>query len=515
MSAEKTRRIGSENVRFLRAATREARAFFRLATLLPLDLSRLGSARHTHRRRRGGARPRLARDRGRVASAAAQARGEGGRSSSTFTYGPAPACGKSRRRSRRSSKAFRAALVFTSSATASGGLAVRWFVQEMPHDARVVQTISVAAPFAGARGAWLLPGPAGRDMRAGSTTLRRLVETAAYAGIPHLSIFGTADTAVAADTTFPVGDRLVVPDAGHNMLLFDEAVVDRVVEAITTRKIGSASRGFSGASAMVPGARVSLRLSSLVALVPASLVLLLPARAHADVSSWLFVGGGVSGVFRPHVSGHGDAALQSTRVSVRLRRRPWSWAACSACRRTSGTGRTSARSCARRPAASRAAPGAARSTSARSCARGSPSPGYAGSIVLGAPWGSDPVARRRARRRRTHDAHRGARHRSRASHRASTSGTGWMPNPFPSPRDGNLVGLDRAERSTTSGRGPTSSGARSRRRGDCPRARDPRGPDRAGDDALRLERLDDAAALPPRTRTANSLKVGAAANAAE
>src|SRR5581483_1303025 len=88
-----------------------------------------------------------------------------------------------------------------------GGLAVRWFVQELPHDARVVQTISVAAPFAGARGAWLLPGPAGRDMQRGSPALKRLGETAGFAGIPHLSIFGTADTAVAANTTFPVGDR--------------------------------------------------------------------------------------------------------------------------------------------------------------------------------------------------------------------------------------------------------------------------------------------------------------------
>jgi pimeloyl-ACP methyl ester carboxylesterase len=113
-----------------------------------------------------------------------------------------------------------------------GGLAVRWYVQEMPCDERVVQTISVAAPFAGARGAWFYPGPAGRDMQRGSEVLERLSSTALGPGLPHLSIFGSADTAVAADTVFPVGERFVVAGAGHNTLLFDEAVVARIVEEI-------------------------------------------------------------------------------------------------------------------------------------------------------------------------------------------------------------------------------------------------------------------------------------------
>jgi pimeloyl-ACP methyl ester carboxylesterase len=233
MAAEKHQKR-PENVRFLRAATREARALFRLATLLPLDLSRsvpldirtgddVAVLVHGSLATGGAWRPLRRRLESKKAFVV------------TFTYGPGAGV--------REVAAEIAAILDGLPAGARihlvghslGGLAVRWFVQEMPHDARVVQTISVAPPFAGARGAWLFPGPAGRDMQRGSATLSRLAETAGYAGIPHLSIFGTADTAVPADTTFPVGDRLVVPDAGHNTLLFDAAVVDRVVEAITTR----------------------------------------------------------------------------------------------------------------------------------------------------------------------------------------------------------------------------------------------------------------------------------------
>lgn len=117
-----------------------------------------------------------------------------------------------------------------------GGLAVRWFVQETTGDDRVVQTISVAAPFDGARGATLLPGPAGRDLRAGSPTLARLAESAMASKVPHLSIFGAADTAVDPATTFPVGERLMVLGAGHNGLLFHPEVVGHVRERVNAAR---------------------------------------------------------------------------------------------------------------------------------------------------------------------------------------------------------------------------------------------------------------------------------------
>lgn len=113
-----------------------------------------------------------------------------------------------------------------------GGLAVRWFVQETDGDARVVQTISVAPPFDGARGAALLPGPAGRDLRSGSPVLARLAESAFGPRIPHLSIFGSADTAVDPATSFPAGERVAVSGAGHNALLFHPEVSRQVRERV-------------------------------------------------------------------------------------------------------------------------------------------------------------------------------------------------------------------------------------------------------------------------------------------
>ena len=93
----------------------------------------------------------------------------------------------------------------------------------------MVHTVSVAAPFRGARGASLFPGAAGRDLRNGSAVLTRLAASAGQGGVPHLSIFGEADTAVSGGTEFAAGDRLVIPGAGHNRLLFHEAVASRIL----------------------------------------------------------------------------------------------------------------------------------------------------------------------------------------------------------------------------------------------------------------------------------------------
>ena len=55
-----------------------------------------------------------------------------------------------------------------------GGIAVRYFVQELGSDPRVVQTISIGSPFGGARPAKLFPAPVGRDIAPGSALLERL-----------------------------------------------------------------------------------------------------------------------------------------------------------------------------------------------------------------------------------------------------------------------------------------------------------------------------------------------------
>jgi triacylglycerol lipase len=222
--------------RFLRLATREARAFVKLASLLPRDW---GSSIPSH------ASPGddiVVLVHGTLATAGTWrplrrklAKLEGTHSA-VFTYGPASGVGSVAAMLssivERLPPLVRIHLVGHS----LGGLAVRWFVQEMRGDPRVVQTISVAAPFSGARGARFFPGPAGRDMRAGSPTLRRLAVTAGVTELPHLSILGSADTAVSFGTAFPVGERAVVPDAGHNGLLFDEGVAIRIIERIVAMK---------------------------------------------------------------------------------------------------------------------------------------------------------------------------------------------------------------------------------------------------------------------------------------
>ena len=223
------------NTRLFRAAGREARALLRLATLLPRDLTasiprditdgaNLAVLVHGSLATGGAWRPLRKRLEARGAHVL------------TFTYGPGLGV--------REIAAEMAMLLARVPGKPNvhlvghslGGLAVRWYVQELPPDQRVVQTISVAAPFAGARGASFFPGPAGRDMRRGSDVLGRLWSSAMNRDVPHLSILGAADTAVAADTVFPAGERFVVPDAGHNTLLFDDTVVGRIVAEIAASR---------------------------------------------------------------------------------------------------------------------------------------------------------------------------------------------------------------------------------------------------------------------------------------
>jgi pimeloyl-ACP methyl ester carboxylesterase len=213
---------------YVQAAAREARALARVATLWPLDL--------------GEVLPEAARDgddvvvlvHGALATAGAwrplrERLSRAGVHSASFTYKPSAGVvaisDGIRRLLRRLPSRVRVCLVGHS----LGGLAVRWFVQEAGSDSRVVQTVTVAAPFAGARGASLLPGQAGRDMSRGSPVLDRLSVSALRGAVPHLSILGSTDTAVSSCTTFPCGERLVIAGAGHNALLFHDDVADAIV----------------------------------------------------------------------------------------------------------------------------------------------------------------------------------------------------------------------------------------------------------------------------------------------
>jgi pimeloyl-ACP methyl ester carboxylesterase len=114
-----------------------------------------------------------------------------------------------------------------------GGVAVRYFVQELGSDPRVVQTISLGSPFGGARPAKLFPAPVGRDIAPGSALLERLAHGARQRlGVPHLSIAGLEDHVVPSGAHLTAGDRVSVAGCGHNSLLYHPQAVSAVVERI-------------------------------------------------------------------------------------------------------------------------------------------------------------------------------------------------------------------------------------------------------------------------------------------
>jgi triacylglycerol lipase len=114
-----------------------------------------------------------------------------------------------------------------------GGVAVRYFVQELGSDPRVVQTFSIGSPFSGARSARLLPAPVGRDIAPGSPLLERLARGARRRlVVPHLSIDGQEDYVVTSGAFLAAGERLSVPGCGHNSLIYHPRVVAEVVARI-------------------------------------------------------------------------------------------------------------------------------------------------------------------------------------------------------------------------------------------------------------------------------------------
>ncbi len=114
-----------------------------------------------------------------------------------------------------------------------GGVVARYYVQELGGHARVQRTISLAAPFRGVDVPRLLVGA---DLHAQSALLDRLRRGAAACGVPHTSVIAAADTLVqprAASLGF--GDVVVLPDRGHNQLLFCDRVASLVLDTVKTR----------------------------------------------------------------------------------------------------------------------------------------------------------------------------------------------------------------------------------------------------------------------------------------
>jgi hypothetical protein len=112
-----------------------------------------------------------------------------------------------------------------------GGVVSRWYVQEMAGHERVARTISLASPF---RGMDVPPFFVGADIHEQSELLKRLRDRAHLCGVPHTSVVAAKDTLVvgAEAASLGVGDVVVLPERGHNALLFDEEVANLVIEGL-------------------------------------------------------------------------------------------------------------------------------------------------------------------------------------------------------------------------------------------------------------------------------------------
>lgn len=112
-----------------------------------------------------------------------------------------------------------------------GGVVARFFAQEIG-DGRVAQTISMASPFAGVRGARMLGFGSARDIDPESPLLKRLrLGASAAEHIPHMSIIAENDALITSPVAhaLPGSEVVIMRGRGHNTLLFDEEVA-RLVE---------------------------------------------------------------------------------------------------------------------------------------------------------------------------------------------------------------------------------------------------------------------------------------------
>jgi triacylglycerol lipase len=114
-----------------------------------------------------------------------------------------------------------------------GGVVARWYVQEGGGHERVAQTISLSSPFGGAPVARKFPILVGNDLAPHSHVLTRLRARAHVHDVPHLSITSPADRTVPWHAaTHQRHDVVTVDGIGHNSMLYDDEVVDIVVDRV-------------------------------------------------------------------------------------------------------------------------------------------------------------------------------------------------------------------------------------------------------------------------------------------
>lgn len=122
-----------------------------------------------------------------------------------------------------------------------GGIVARWYVQELGGHARVAQTISLGAPFAGTEVAHPFPFLVGRELARTSPILERLRARAHEHDVPHTSFVADDDLIVVprSSAAFPRGDVIVMPRCGHNTLLFHRQSIANVVDRVQALQVRS------------------------------------------------------------------------------------------------------------------------------------------------------------------------------------------------------------------------------------------------------------------------------------
>ena len=117
-----------------------------------------------------------------------------------------------------------------------GGLAARWFVQELGSDPRIVQTVSVASPFWGAWRARLVPGPLAKDLHPESEFLVRLRARIGQ-GVPHFAVSGSHDSVVGPARPLGAAEELIADGCGHNAVLYEPRVLAAVAARVRAHSL--------------------------------------------------------------------------------------------------------------------------------------------------------------------------------------------------------------------------------------------------------------------------------------
>jgi alpha-beta hydrolase superfamily lysophospholipase len=117
-----------------------------------------------------------------------------------------------------------------------GGLACRWYVQEHAHDARIVQTISIASPFQGVALADAFPDAVRGVVMPLNEQLEHVIKEAPrhLARIPHLSVVAERDPLVRPmkRAVLPGAPSWIAHGAGHNGVLYDEKMQRLLVRTV-------------------------------------------------------------------------------------------------------------------------------------------------------------------------------------------------------------------------------------------------------------------------------------------